>query len=147
MGGRARPHLEVSVDDGRLALVQAGHGLTRVTEDVEDLGLAEAHGQPLVHLLHHLACCRAERGKVSVGVLLLPGFSPGFTFTVLHEDQDLPHAVRHHVDGGIQIVHDVFMTRQLFLHHGMDKRGGGTEGATLQLNTQINGWNHLSVPL
>lgn len=75
MGGRGRPHLEVSVDDGRLALVQAGHGLTRVTEDMEDLGLAEAHGQPLVHLLHHLACCRAERGggggKVSVGVPLL----------------------------------------------------------------------------
>lgn len=38
-----RPHLKVSVDDGRFALVQAGHGLTRVTEDVEDLSLAEAH--------------------------------------------------------------------------------------------------------
>lgn len=76
MGGRACLHLQVSVDDGRLALVQAGHRLTRVTEDMEDLGLAEAHVQPLVHLLHHLACCRAERwgGKVSVGVLLLPGF-------------------------------------------------------------------------
>lgn len=44
-----------------------------------------------------------------------------FTFTVLHEDQDLPHAVRHHVDGGIQIVNDVFMTRQLFLHHRMKR--------------------------
>lgn len=45
-----------------------------------------------------------------------------FTFTVLHEDQDLPHAIRHHVDGGIQIINNVFMTRQLFLHHGMKKK-------------------------
>lgn len=36
-------NLEVSMDDGGLALVQAGHRLTGVTEDVEDLGLAEAH--------------------------------------------------------------------------------------------------------
>jgi len=48
------------VDDGRLALVQAGHSLAGVTEDVEHLGLAEAHVQPLVHLLHHLALCRGE---------------------------------------------------------------------------------------
>lgn len=45
------------MDDGRLALVQAGHGLAGVTEDVEDLGLAEAHVEPLVHLLDHLARC------------------------------------------------------------------------------------------
>lgn len=48
------------MDDGRLALVQASHGLTGVTEDVKDLGLAEAHIQPLVHLLHHLTRCRRE---------------------------------------------------------------------------------------
>lgn len=48
------------MDDGSLALVQAGHSLTRITEDVEDLGLAEAHIQPLVHLLHHLTCCRGR---------------------------------------------------------------------------------------
>lgn len=53
-------HLEVSVDDGRLALVQAGHSLAGVTEDVEDLSLTEAHIQPLVHLLHHLTRCRRE---------------------------------------------------------------------------------------
>lgn len=58
--GRAPLHLEVSVDDGSLALVQASHGLTRVTEDVEDLSLTEAHVQPLVHLLHHLTCCRVR---------------------------------------------------------------------------------------
>lgn len=38
-----RPDLQVSVDDGRLALMQASHGLAGVAEDVEDLGLAEAH--------------------------------------------------------------------------------------------------------
>lgn len=56
------------MDDGSLALVQAGHGLTRVTEDVEDLGLAEAHVQPLVHLLHHLTCCRGERWGSAFGI-------------------------------------------------------------------------------
>lgn len=41
---KAKPlHLEVSVDDRRLALVQAGHCLAGVTEDVEDLSFAEAH--------------------------------------------------------------------------------------------------------
>lgn len=60
-------HLEVSVDDGCLALVQAGHSLTRVTEDMEDLSLTEAHVQPLVHLLHHLTCCRGERWRSAPG--------------------------------------------------------------------------------
>lgn len=55
-------HLEVSVDNWRLALVQAGHGLAGVTEDVQDLGLTEAHIQPLVHLLHHLTRCRRDTG-------------------------------------------------------------------------------------
>lgn len=65
------------MDDGRLALVQAGHRLTRVTEDMEDLGLAEAHVQPLVHLLHHLACCRAERwgGRSASGFFYCQGSS------------------------------------------------------------------------
>lgn len=63
----ARLHLEVSVDDGCLALVQAGHSLARVTEDMEDLGLAEAHVQPLVHLLHHLTCCSGERWRSASG--------------------------------------------------------------------------------
>lgn len=67
MEGWACLHLEVSVDDGGLALVQAGHSLTRVTEDMEDLGLAEAHVQPLVHLLHHLTCCRGERWRSASG--------------------------------------------------------------------------------
>lgn len=49
------------MNNGRLALVKAGHSLTRVTEDMEDLGLAKAHVEPLVHLLHHLTCCRVER--------------------------------------------------------------------------------------
>lgn len=31
------------MDDGRLALVQAGHSLASVTEDMEDLSLTEAH--------------------------------------------------------------------------------------------------------
>lgn len=52
------------MDDGRLALVQAGHGLAGVAEDVEDLGLAEAHVQPLVHLLDHLARCGRRGGGV-----------------------------------------------------------------------------------
>ena len=45
------------MDDGCLALVQAGHCLTGITKDVEDLRLTEAHIQPLVHLLHHLTRC------------------------------------------------------------------------------------------
>lgn len=48
------------MDDGCLALVQAGHCLTGVTEDVEDFRLTEAHIQPLVHLLHHLTRCTRE---------------------------------------------------------------------------------------
>lgn len=72
MERRARLHLEVSVDDGCLALVQAGHSLTRVTEDMEDLGFAEAHVQPLVHLLHHLTCCRGGETKVSFRILHQP---------------------------------------------------------------------------
>lgn len=80
--GRERSHyLQVSVDDGRLALVQAGHGLTGVAEDVKDLGLAEAHVQPLVHLLHHLTRCRREREHIS---LVQPGIpTPASVFTVL----------------------------------------------------------------
>lgn len=54
---RVTGHLQVPMDDGRLALMQAGDGLAGVAEDVEDLGLTEAHVQPLVHLLHHLARC------------------------------------------------------------------------------------------
>lgn len=54
---RGTSHLQVPVDDGRLALVKAGHGLAGVAEDVEDLGLAKAHVEPLVHLLDHLARC------------------------------------------------------------------------------------------
>lgn len=58
-------HLEVSVDDGCLALVQAGHCLTGITEDVEDLRLTEAHIQSLVHLLHHLTrCTRKVEGQL-----------------------------------------------------------------------------------
>lgn len=49
------------MDDGRLALVQASYGLARVTEDVQDLGLAEAHVQALVHLLHHLTRCTQQQ--------------------------------------------------------------------------------------
>lgn len=79
-------NLEVSVDDRRLALMQAGHGLAGVTEDVEDLCLTEAHIQPLVHLLHHLT-----------------------RFTVFHEDQDLPDAVRHSVDCGVQVSDNVLV--------------------------------------
>lgn len=60
-------HLQVPVDDGRLALVQAGHGLAGVAEDVQDLGLAEAHAQPLVHLLDHLARCGRTGGGVRGG--------------------------------------------------------------------------------
>lgn len=37
------PHLQVSVNDGSLALMKAGHSFTGVAEDVEDLRLTEAH--------------------------------------------------------------------------------------------------------
>lgn len=96
------------MDDGRLALVQAGHGLAGVAEDVEDLGLAEAHVEPLVHLLDHLARCKRggdEEESVGCMPLCLNDTWPdadnlgGFTFTVLHEDQHLPDAVRHGADG------------------------------------------------
>lgn len=60
-------HLQVPVDDGCLALVQAGHGLAGVAEDVEDLGLAEAHVEPLVHLLDHLARCGRRREEEGGG--------------------------------------------------------------------------------
>lgn len=64
--GRGAGHLQVPVDDGRLALVQAGHGLAGVAEDVEDLGLAEAHAEPLVHLFDHLARCGRGGGRGGV---------------------------------------------------------------------------------
>ena len=48
----------VAVDDGRLALVEAGDGLTGIAEDVQHLGLGEAHVQTFIHLLHHLTRCR-----------------------------------------------------------------------------------------
>lgn len=81
------------MDDGRLALVQAGHGLAGVAEDVEDLGLAEAHVEPLVHLLDHLASCRWGWGRSQSTAWRLADYLGGFTFTVLHEDQHLPDAV------------------------------------------------------
>lgn len=42
-------HLQVPVDDGRLALVQLGDGVAGVAEDLQHLGLGEARLQPLVH--------------------------------------------------------------------------------------------------
>ena len=52
------------MDDGRLALVQAGHSLTGVTEHVENLHLGEPCSQPLVHLLHHLTSWGGEGGEI-----------------------------------------------------------------------------------
>lgn len=48
------------MDDRCLALMQAGYGLTGVTEDMEDFSLGETYIQPLVHLLHHLTRCRKK---------------------------------------------------------------------------------------
>lgn len=118
---RSAGHLQVPVDDGRLALVQSGNGLTGVAEDVEDLDLAEAHAEPLVHLLDHLARCgRGGRGKRrSQRIPRRYTFKRGgLTFAVLHEDQHLPDAVRHSADGRVQVPDDVFMARQLFLWEG-----------------------------
>lgn len=42
-------HLQVPVDDGRLALVQLGDSVAGVAEDLQHLGLGEARLQPLVH--------------------------------------------------------------------------------------------------
>lgn len=80
-------NLEVSVDDGCLALVQAGHGLAGITEDVKYLSLTEANIQPLVHLLYYLT-----------------------RFTIFHEDKHLPDAVRHCIDCRVQVVDNVLMT-------------------------------------
>lgn len=52
-GGQAC-HLQVPVDDWRLALVQLGDGVTGVTEDRQHLSLSEARLQPLVHQVDHL---------------------------------------------------------------------------------------------
>lgn len=46
------------MDDWRLALVEAGHSLAGVTEDLQHLCLSEACLQTLVHQVHHLAPCR-----------------------------------------------------------------------------------------
>lgn len=50
----ATAHLQIPVDDGGLALVQPGHSLAGVTEDLQDLALSEAGLQALVHQVHHL---------------------------------------------------------------------------------------------
>lgn len=42
----------------------------------------------------------------------------GCTFTVFHEDQDLPDAVRHCIDCRVQVADNVLMAWQLFLHSG-----------------------------
>lgn len=55
------------MDDGRLALVKAGHGFAGITEDVQHLSFTEAHIQPLVHLFHHLTRCRREMEGLNTG--------------------------------------------------------------------------------
>lgn len=47
-------HLQVPVDDGSLALVQLGDGVTGVAEDLQHLGLGKARLQSLVHQVDHL---------------------------------------------------------------------------------------------
>lgn len=54
-------HLQVSVDDGRLALVQPRNGVTGVAEDLQHLGLGEAGLQPLIHQIDHLTPCKSIR--------------------------------------------------------------------------------------
>lgn len=51
----ATSHLQIPVDDGSLALVQPGHGLAGVAEDLQHLALSEAGLQALVHQVHHLS--------------------------------------------------------------------------------------------
>ena len=40
--------------DGRLAVVQPGHGLAGVAEDAEHLGLCEPSTESLIHQLQHI---------------------------------------------------------------------------------------------
>lgn len=42
----------------------------------------------------------------------------GCTFTVFHEDQDLPDAVWHSIDCGVQVANNVLMAWQLLLQVG-----------------------------
>ena len=51
---QGRTHLEVAVDDGRLAVVQPRNGLADVAENGQHFLFGETDLQPLVHQLQHV---------------------------------------------------------------------------------------------
>lgn len=57
-------YLQVPVDNGSFALMQAGNSLAGVTEYLQNFILCEACLETLVHQIHHLASWdRTEQGK------------------------------------------------------------------------------------
>lgn len=57
------PHLQVTVDNGSFALMQAGNGFTGVTKYLEHFILCKTCLQALVHQVDHLASCKGAQSK------------------------------------------------------------------------------------